>query len=229
METLLARVLEPEVMDTEEEAVAYDHMDHSEVNALLVSRFLELGASGRVLDLGTGPAHIPIELARRNGNVEIEALDAATEMLVVARKNVAREGFSHRIRLVLGDAKRLPYPDRSFDAVLSNSIVHHLPDPAPFFAEIARVARPEAAILLRDLRRPWDGSELERIVAERAADADPRQRALFRDSLHAAFSVSEIEGMLRKAGLPDLRVYANSDRHWTAERPATTLPRAQHR
>lgn len=220
MEHLLARILEPEIMDTEEEAVAYDHMDHSEVNDLLVSRFLELGANGRILDLGTGPAHIPIELARRSGRVIVEALDAASEMLAIARRNVAAAGLSHRIGLVLGDAKRLPYEDASFDAVLSNSIVHHLPDPRPFFAEIARVVKPGGAILLRDLRRPWDESELDRIVAERAAGADPRQRALFRDSLHAAFSVSEIASMLRETGLSDLRVYANSDRHWTAERPA---------
>lgn len=220
MNSQLARQLEPEVMDTEEEAVAYDHMDHSEVNDLLVARFLELGARGKVLDLGTGPAHIPILLAQRSNAVEIEALDAASEMLVIARRNVARAGLAHRIQLVLGDAKRLPYPDHTFDAILSNSIVHHLPDPRPFFAEIRRVAKPGATILLRDLRRPWDRAELDRIVEERTVGADPRQRDLFRDSLHAAFTVSEIAAMLRGAGLENLRAHANSDRHWTAEQPA---------
>jgi ubiquinone/menaquinone biosynthesis C-methylase UbiE len=221
MESLLPRVLEPEVMDTEDEAVAYDRMDHSEVNDLLIARFLELGARGRVLDLGTGPAHIPILLTARTSEVEIDALDAAEHMLAIARRNVAAAGFGHRIRLVLADAKRLPFPDATFDAVLSNSIVHHIPDPVPLFAEIARVAKPGAAILLRDLRRPWDASELARIVAERAADADPRQRELFRDSLHAAFTPDEVAAMLARGGLSSLRVYTGSDRHWTAERAAT--------
>jgi len=217
----LERILEPEVMDTAEEAEAYDHMDHSDVNRVLVDRFLELGGAGLVLDVGTGPAHVPIELVERAPGTRCVAIDAAGHMLRTGAAHVERSGTGDRVRLVLTDAKKLPLGDASIDAVLSNSIVHHIPDPVPCFAEIARVLKPGGALMLRDLHRPEDVDELDHLVDTYAADCDGRQRGLFRDSLHAAFTVGEVEEMLSRAGLDDLCVYKNSDRHWTAERATT--------
>jgi tRNA1(Val) A37 N6-methylase TrmN6 len=93
----MERVLEPEYMDTADEAEAYDAMDHSGPNAAFVERLLSLGARGRMLDIGTGPAHIPILVAERDPEAEILALDAAEHMLRVARANLARqpEGVFH--------------------------------------------------------------------------------------------------------------------------------------
>lgn len=63
---MLARTLEPEVMDTPEEALAYDSMDHADVNRVFVDDFLAADPeAGEILDLGTGTALIPIELCRR--------------------------------------------------------------------------------------------------------------------------------------------------------------------
>lgn len=217
----LARVLEAEVMDTEEEAVSYDEMDHSEVNRLFLDRFVELGGSGRVLDIGTGPVQMPVELARRLSAARVVGIDAAGEMLRIGAEHVRAAGFGARIDLLRTDAKRLPFGDQSFDAVFSNSIVHHLPDPLPCLREIARVVRPGGAILLRDLHRPDTREELDQLVATYAADCDERQRGLFRDSLHASFTIDELVEMLGSAGLGDLQVYKNSDRHWTAERQAS--------
>jgi ubiquinone/menaquinone biosynthesis C-methylase UbiE len=217
----LQRVLEPEVMDTAEEADAYDAMDHSEVNRLFVADFLRLAAGtadgARVLDVGTGPAHQPLLLAERDPSCRIVAIDAAQHMLAYGRRHVDRRGFGARILLVRTDAKRLPFRDGAFDAVLSNSIVHHLPDPAPAFAEMRRVVKRGGVVFVRDLHRPADRAELDRLVAQHAADADDRQRGLFRDSLHAAFTVAEVAALLRAAGLGGLRVSKTSDRHWTAE------------
>ena len=69
-EVQLVRVLEPEVMDTEEDAREYDAMDHSEPNGALVARLIELGARGRMLDIGTGPGHIPIMICERIAEVD---------------------------------------------------------------------------------------------------------------------------------------------------------------
>lgn len=208
-------------MDTEEEAVAYDRMDHSEVNRLFIDRFVELcPAGGRVLDVGTGPAHIPLELLRRGDRWNVVALDAAHHMLKLADEHVTRLGARRRLRLLLTDAKRLPFPDGSFDAVMSNSIVHHIPEPLAVFREIRRVLKPSGALLLRDLRRPKDERELDHLVATYAGDAEERQRGLFRDSLHAAFTLDEVKGLLANACFADLDVHLSSDRHWTAQRPA---------
>jgi len=214
----LQRVLEPEVMDTEDEALAYDAMDHAQVNRAFVDRFLELGGAGLVLDVGTGSAQQPVELAARDASCAIIAIDAARHMLRYGVRNVQSSGFADRILLVRTDAKRLPFADSTFDAVMSNSIVHHLPDPGPALCEMRRVIKPAGPILLRDLVRPPDAFRLDHLVATYAADADERQRGLFRDSLHASFTVDEVRDLLRAAGLDDLVLTMSSDRHWTAER-----------
>ena len=61
----MERVLEPEVMDTAEEAAEYDSMDHTGPNATFLARLLELGASGSFLDIGTGLALIHLCRCRR--------------------------------------------------------------------------------------------------------------------------------------------------------------------
>jgi ubiquinone/menaquinone biosynthesis C-methylase UbiE len=221
MESQLDRILEPEWMDTFEEADAYDRMDHSAVNRAFVESLLALRPDqGTVLDVGTGPGHIPIELATRTTSTRIVAVDAARHMLAYGRRHVERTGFADRVRLVCSDGKRLPFPDATFDAVMTNSIVHHIPDPVPCFRELRRVLKPDGALLIRDLHRPRDREELEQLVALHAHDAEPTQRQLFSDSLHASFTVSEVERMLAAAGFTAVAVSKTSDRHWTAQRAA---------
>ena len=100
------RTLEPEIMDTIEEAEAYDAMDFLSVNTAFVERLIELGAKqGRYLDLGTGPARIPILLAQQKLEIEITAVDLSVQMLVVARRRVAEAELSARIHLRHADAK----------------------------------------------------------------------------------------------------------------------------
>ena len=87
----LARVLEPEVMDTPEDAHDYDTMDHTALNRVFAADFLAtFGGSGVVLDVGTGTAQIPIEVCRRNPDLTIVAIDLADHMLSLARQNIDR-------------------------------------------------------------------------------------------------------------------------------------------
>ena len=68
MSSIIPRVLEPEVMDTPEEASDYDRMDHSEVNRRFASDFFSAcpNPTGVILDVGTGTAQIPIEMCRQH-------------------------------------------------------------------------------------------------------------------------------------------------------------------
>ena len=102
--------------------------------------------------------------------------------------------------------------------VTSNSLVHHIPDPRAIFQEIARIARPGAPILIRDLVRPENQQTLEQLVQTHAAQWSPLQRTLFADSLHAALTLEEVRQMLDQCGLPDVGVTQITDRHWSAER-----------
>src|SRR5262245_35042337 len=114
---MLPRVLEPEVMDSAEEARDYDAMDHTQVNRLFVADFLAFFApapADEVLDVGAGTAQIPIELCKQNATVRVTAIDLAEHMLRVGRANVARAELAQRITLKHLDAKALPFVDGAF-------------------------------------------------------------------------------------------------------------------
>ncbi|MDI1479713.1 class I SAM-dependent methyltransferase [Polyangium sp. y55x31] len=222
---MLPRVLEPEVMDTPEEARDYDAMDHAAVNRAFCEDVLALLPNpGRVLDVGTGTARIPIELCALSPSAEVVAIDLADHMLALARENIERAGLASRVTVAKIDAKALPYPDGSFGAVLSNSIVHHIPEPAAVLAEMWRVTSRGGLLFVRDLHRPETEAEIDRLVAlysgERPTDpaaalSFDHQRSLFRASLAAALTASEIAAFVAPLGIPASAVRMTSDRHWT--------------
>ena len=216
---MLDRILEPEVMDTAEEALAYDRMDHSAVNSAFVDDLLALadrdGDLDHVLDLGTGTAQIPIELCRRSESTRVMAVDASAEMLRLGMANLELANLTERIHLEMVDAKRLPYDTGRFSAVTSNSIVHHIPEPATVLTEAWRVLAPDGLWLFRDLLRPADEATLDRLVEQYAGDADDHQRRLFADSLRAALSLDEVRRLASDLGAAADDVRPTGDRHWT--------------
>jgi ubiquinone/menaquinone biosynthesis C-methylase UbiE len=213
---MLPRVLEPEVMDSAEEARDYDAMDHSQVNRVFVEDFLvSWNGDGPVLDVGTGTAQIPIELCRRHQKVQIVAVDLAEHMLQVGGDNVRKAGFADRIRLERQDAKHLPYLDHSFAAVISNSIVHHIPEPGKVLAEMVRINRPGGLLFVRDLMRPASGVIVRRLVSTYAGDANAHQQKMFEESLRAALSLEEIRALVSAMHFDPATVQQTTDRHWT--------------
>ncbi|MDE0184938.1 MAG: methyltransferase domain-containing protein [Candidatus Poribacteria bacterium] len=216
----MKRILEPEVMDTREEAEAYDAMDHGEVSDLFVGRIIELGAcEGKILDLGTGTADIPILLAQRLPKIQIVGIDLSLNMLKLGEAHVADAGLADRIVLECVDAKSLPYPDQSFDGIISNSIIHHIPDPMPALREISRTVRSGGLIMIRDLIRPETPEAAQTLVNQYAADDTAYQKNLLYNSFRAAFTIAEVEAMHAQVDLPDATVVQSSDRHWSIERP----------
>jgi ubiquinone/menaquinone biosynthesis C-methylase UbiE len=216
---MLPRVLEPEVMDSAQEAHDYDAMDHSEVNRAFVVDFLAVWqpppGKPQVLDVGTGTAQIPIELCRQLTGVTVVAIDAAQHMLKVAKANVAKAKFERRIEVQFCDAKRMPFADGSFAAVISNSIVHHIPQPLGVLGEIGRVVAPGGTIFVRDLLRPADDRKVKQLVATYAGAANEHQQKMFEDSLRAALTLNEVRALVQQLGLDPQAVRQNSDRHWT--------------
>jgi ubiquinone/menaquinone biosynthesis C-methylase UbiE len=216
MLTPLERVLEPEVMDTEEEARAYDAMDHIAVNNAFCSDLLALKPDLlSTLDVGAGTALIPIELCRRSPNARVVAIDLAASMLELAASNVARAGLNDLIQLKRIDAKSLPFDDGSFSCVISNSILHHIPDPRAVLAEMLRVIRPGGLMFVRDLIRPATDADVIALVQLHAAGADDQQRSLLNASLRAAFTLDEVRTLAAGLGIPSSCVQMTSDRHWT--------------
>jgi ubiquinone/menaquinone biosynthesis C-methylase UbiE len=203
-------------MDSAEEARDYDAMDHSAVNRVFVDDFLSAWqGSGPVLDVGTGTAQIPIELCRRFPTMQVVAIDLAEHMLAVAGDKVRRAGFDGRIRLERVDAKKMPYPQAVFAAAISNSIVHHVPDPKPVLAGMLRVTAPGGQLFVRDLLRPADNNAVARLVETYAAGANAHQQQMFADSLRAALTLDEVRALVDELGVDRATVEQTSDRHWT--------------
>ena len=216
----LERVLEPEVMDTAEEAIDYNAMDHSAVNQKFVAELLAFAGEkekevSQVLDLGTGTALIPIEMCRAHASCHVLAIDLAEHMLAVAKQNVEAAEMSQRIELQKVDAKKLPYDDGQFPVVLSNSIIHHIPEPQFSVNEMVRVAAPGAVIFVRDLMRPDSDKAVSQIVEAYAGEENEHSRQMFDDSLRAALSLQEIRDCVVACGFDAQTVEATSDRHWT--------------
>ena len=214
---MLPRILEPESMDSPEEAAEYDAMDHRGPNQAFVDRMAELGAGGIMLDVGSGPGHIPVMMARRFAGAVVVGVDLSAEMLKVA---VGHARGVERIHYQQADAKRLPFRSSAFDTVFSNSILHHLSDPRPCLAEMVRVLRPGGVILIRDLFRPVSAAELDRIVQACAAvpeRATVLQQAMFRASLMAALRPEELKQMVVELEIEHLQVVVDSDRHMSLQ------------
>ncbi len=220
---MLSRTLEPEVMDTPGEAAGYDAMDHSGPNAAFVERLIQLGAHGRMLDIGTGPGHIPLLLCQRlvptepQRIEEIVAVDLAEHMLAIAAEHRSASRYADRVRFARADAKGLDFPDASFDTVFSNTILHHIPDPRPFLTEAARVLRPGGVLLVRDLFRPIDATIADEIVAQYAGSEPAPNQELFRASLHAALTPKELRKIADEAGLAHAELVVDSDRHMSLQ------------
>lgn len=215
----MERVLEPELMTDPAQAEAYASADFGSVNQAFVDRFRALFPDlvrGRLVDLGCGPADIPIRLCRALPDVTVTGIDGSEAMLAPGRRAVAAAGLSGRIELVRARLPGLPRIPGGFDGVISNSLLHHVPEPGVFWAEVARLGRPGAAVLVVDLLRP-DTPERARSIVETYAAGDPDVlRRDFFHSLCAAFTTTEVGAQLAAAGLTGLGAETISDRHWAA-------------
>ncbi|MEA5581415.1 class I SAM-dependent methyltransferase [Nodularia harveyana UHCC-0300] len=219
----MQRIMEPEVMDTWEEAIDYDTMNFAEVNRAFALDAIALNPNPQsfVLDAGTGTGRIPILICKINPQWQILAIDLAANMLRIASENIQQANLQQQITCELVDAKNLPYTDGVFDMVISNSLVHHLPDPLPFFQELKRVTKPNSGILIRDLLRPANQVILNTLVESVGNEYNSHQKKLFRDSLQAALTIDEVEQLVSSVDLVGVKIYQSSELHWTIERAGT--------
>lgn len=219
----IPRQPEPEHMDDAAEVAAYDEADFSEVNRGLAERIVDLaGESGTAIDLGTGPACIPLELCAIAPGWRVVAVDASRGMLARARRHLRRAGLADRVELVRGDVADLdPRWRRRFDLVLSNSLLHHLADPIGFWRTASHLLRRGGSLAVQDLRRPGSEAATRRLVKRHAARDSRLLRELFHRSLLAAYTPDEVEEQLRLAGVRGPRVERVSDRHLLVSGPVT--------
>jgi SAM-dependent methyltransferase len=210
----MLRAPEPELMDEQEQARAYALADFAEVNRGFVedfaARFPEI-ARGRIVDLGCGPGNIAVLVAKRLPGSRVTAVDGAEAMLAHARRAVAQAGLQDRITLVRG---LIPGAvDGPFDAVISNSLLHHLHYPEMLWQEIVRITVPGSPVFLMDLMRPESEARAREIVETFSRDEPEMLKRDFFASLCAAFTADEVKAQLAAANLSHLSIETPTDRH----------------
>ena len=214
----MERIPEPEeLMDDAEQALAYAQADFSEANGLFVDLLQRQSPgplSGRLLDLGCGPADIPLEISRQHPALQIDAVDGARSMLDLAQRKIdANEELKDRIELYCEHLPCANLPEKAYRLIISNSLLHHLTNPQVMWQTVAACAQPGAHILVMDLTRPASELAVDSLVETYAIDAPDVLRKDFRNSLFASYSVAEVEAQLQTAGLHSLKVSLVSDRH----------------
>ncbi len=106
--------------------------------------------SGKVLDVGTGPGHLLVEIAGGNPNLELVGLDLSRSMLKIAKKLTGQ--YKIPVQLVRGNVRSLPFSDDTFDLVVSTLSIHHWRDPAEGIRQCLRVTAPGGRCWIYDLR-----------------------------------------------------------------------------
>ncbi len=212
----MERILEPEIMDGEEQVRVYANADFAEENQGFVNQFLGLYPDvqeGTVLDLGCGPGDISIRLLQSRPTLHVTGVDASGPMIHWAEDAVRQAGLEDRIHLICQRFQDLQL-DRPADAVISNSLVHHVPNAFQFWYAVKTCAKPGAPVLVMDLLRPETPEEAQALVDQYAADEPEQLRHDFYHSLLSAFTEDQVAAQLAEMNFSRLLIDVPDDRHW---------------
>jgi cyclopropane fatty-acyl-phospholipid synthase-like methyltransferase len=213
---MMDRVLEPEIMDDPEQVRAYAEADFQEENQGFVDHFLRLyddldGA--HVVDLGCGPGDIAIRLARSHSTCRITGIDGSSAMITWAEQAVKKTELTHRIGFLCQRFQDFSLPAPA-DAIISNSLTHHVPNPLRFWYGVKNLIKSGGPVLVMDLLRPDSPEEAQALVEQYAAHEPERLRQDFFHSLLAAFTEDEVAAHLAELNMSRLMVDVPDDRHW---------------
>jgi 2-polyprenyl-3-methyl-5-hydroxy-6-metoxy-1,4-benzoquinol methylase len=210
------RTLEPELMDDPEQALIYAQADFEQENQGFVDRFRDYFpdfSEGHVFDLGCGPGDIPIRFARLFPSCRITGVDASAPMVRLAEDIARKAGLSDRMTFRCERFQDLAGVSVA-DAAISNSLLHHVPNPLQFWHKLRLVVKPGSPVLVMDLLRPDSPEDAQAIVDRYASDAPDILRRDFYHSLLAAFTEDEIGAQLAQMNLTRLLIDVVDDRHW---------------
>lgn len=210
------RVPEVEIMDEPEQVRAYVHANFEQENQAFVERFLEYAPDlqdGHILDLGCGPADIPIRLARALPGCRITGIDASQPMIDAGKQAIKTAGLAERITLRCERLQSMSVEDQ-YDAVISNSFLHHLVNPLRFWFAVKQLIKPGGSVLVMDLVRPESPEGAQAIVDQYAPHEPPILRRDFYNSLLAAFTEDEVAAQLAEMNFSRLLIDVPDDRHW---------------
>lgn len=223
----MQRVPEPELMEEAAQVRAYAEADFSAGDGAVVERLAGLAATAGVglerpgallVDLGCGPGNISVRLLERYPAARVVGVDGAAAMLQVAEQRrdalgAAGSRLSFACHTLPSAALERGELAGRCTALVSNSLLHHLHEPAVLWRTVRALAGPGALFYLKDLRRPATPAAAESLLALHLPDAPAVLQRDYLASLHAAFTPAEVEAQLQQARLGTLQVAPLDDRY----------------
>jgi ubiquinone/menaquinone biosynthesis C-methylase UbiE len=202
----------------DEQAHAYAEADFEDAHSGFITHFQRVfegrDVGGFVLDLGCGPGDIAIRFARAYPRSIVHGVDGSAPMLRYGARRLAKEGdVAARIELIHGMLPGASLPRKTYDTVISNSLLHHLPDASILWDAVRDHAKRGAPVFVMDLARPDSVETARALVEEYARDEPEVLQRDFYNSLLAAFEVDEIRAQLEDVKLGMFSVETISDRH----------------
>lgn len=213
---------EPELMNDPEQVLAYSNADFDAAHQSIIDNFSQIFPDDpplqNVLDLGCGSGDVTVRFAYRYPGCKIDAVDGAEEMLKQAEILVKEQSLSERITLHHQQLSNYTFDRESYDAIISNSLLHHLHEPQHLWSIIRQFVSNEyktgeTAIYVCDLFRPDTAQEASELVDQYANKELEILRKDFYNSLLAAFTADEVRTQIDYAELDGLEIDVVSDRH----------------
>ena len=163
-------------------------------------------SSGLALEIGSGPGYLGLEWLKKTEGTRLQGLEISDDMIVLAKKNAAEYGLYGRVKYYQGDAQKMPFEDKYFDAVFTNGSLHEWAHPENIFNEIARVTKPSGRYIISDLRRDM----ILPINWFLWLTVKPKgMRPGLITSINASYTLTEIKALLTRTWLQDWQVNRN--------------------
>lgn len=213
----MKRIPEPELMDDEDQVRAYAGADFEEAHRNFITLFQATfghNLRGYVLDLGCGHGDISMRFARAYPGCFVHGIDGSEAMIRCGKKLLTdAHDIQGRVDLIQGMLPEVVPPRKTYNIIISNSLLHHLPNPRILYPFIQRYAVSGAPVFIMDLKRPQTTGEADELVQTYAAHEPEILKRDFYNSLLAAFTVEEVQEQLQGTKLAHLPVKEVNDRH----------------
>jgi ubiquinone/menaquinone biosynthesis C-methylase UbiE len=208
-------MVKPRIVETDEgitgefNTQAYDQMmrrlrDKGWMETDLITK--EGISSGLALEVGPGPGYLGLEWLKKTQNTSLKGLDISEDMIGLAQRNATAYGLTDRVNYVKGDARKMPFDDKHFDAAFSNGSLHEWAHPMEILNEIGRVLKPGGRYVISDLRR--DMNPLMKWFLW--INTQPKEmRSGLVSSINASYILPEAKDLLAKTSLPGWQASKN--------------------
>ena len=215
-------------MNSREQVKAYAESDFSlseisfmnSLERYIFSIGMEINEKTLMFDIGCGPGNITERLAFRWPSAKIVGIDGSEEMLDVAierKKKLELSNVLSGLSYSHGEFSSFINSPSTFgqcaDVLVSNSVLHHMHNPIEFWDTVKSLSKSGTAVFHKDLRRPSSSEEANRLQKKYQNNAPSILKRDYLASLHAAFTLTEVEIQLKSAGLYQLKVFEVDDRY----------------